>query len=157
MHLPVKGLIDNRCHALEAVPERRAIHTLNAYFFLQKIQSECKYLRIECYFRALMEYKRPDGGLKMPWSASRGNAFALGARGAVFVPSSGKDFYVWYSVVLLLLWFYLLVQNTLFVTKVWNSFCNIMSFSILNISQTYWLVIEVSRYRPNIFKAVLCL
>jgi len=27
-----KGLIDNRCHALEAVPERRAIHKLNAYF-----------------------------------------------------------------------------------------------------------------------------
>jgi len=34
--LPVKGLIDNRCHALEAVPERRAIHKLNANIFLQK-------------------------------------------------------------------------------------------------------------------------
>jgi len=42
--LPVKGLIDNRCHALEAVPERRAIHKLNANFFLQKIKSECKYI-----------------------------------------------------------------------------------------------------------------
>jgi len=31
--LPVKGLIDNRCHALEAVPERHAIHKLKAYFF----------------------------------------------------------------------------------------------------------------------------
>jgi len=30
--LPVKGLIDNNCHALEAVPERRAIHKLNAFF-----------------------------------------------------------------------------------------------------------------------------
>jgi len=39
-HLPVKGLIDNSCHALEAVPERRAIHKLNACFFLQKIKSE---------------------------------------------------------------------------------------------------------------------
>jgi len=29
--LPVKG-IDNRCHALEAAPERRAIHKLNAIF-----------------------------------------------------------------------------------------------------------------------------
>jgi len=38
-----KGLIDNRCHSLEAVPERRAIRKLNAYFFLQKIKSECKY------------------------------------------------------------------------------------------------------------------
>jgi len=30
--LPVKGLVDNRCHSLEAVPERRAIHKLNAIF-----------------------------------------------------------------------------------------------------------------------------
>ena len=67
--LPFKGLIDNRCHALEAVPEPRAIHKLNANFFLHKIKSECKYLRIDCYFRAHMEYKRPDGGLKIPWSA----------------------------------------------------------------------------------------
>jgi len=44
--LPVKGLIDNRCHALEEVPERRAIHTLNAIFFLQKIKSECKYIKM---------------------------------------------------------------------------------------------------------------
>jgi len=42
--LPVKGLIGNRYHALEAVPKRRAIHKLNAYFFLQKIKSECKYI-----------------------------------------------------------------------------------------------------------------
>jgi len=44
--LPVEGLIDNRCHALEAVPERHAIHKLNANFFLQKIKSECKYISI---------------------------------------------------------------------------------------------------------------
>ena len=31
--LPIKGLIDNRCNALEAVPERRAQHVLNAHFF----------------------------------------------------------------------------------------------------------------------------
>ena len=47
--LPVKGLIDNWCHALEAVPERRAIHKLNAIFFLQKIKSECKYYRLITY------------------------------------------------------------------------------------------------------------
>jgi len=41
--MPVKGLIDNRWHSLEAVSERRAIQKLNAYFFLQKIKSECKY------------------------------------------------------------------------------------------------------------------
>jgi len=27
------------------------------------------YLRIDCYFRAHMEYKRPDWGFKIPWSA----------------------------------------------------------------------------------------
>jgi len=42
-HLSVKGLTDIKCHALEAVPELRAIHKLNAYFILQKIKSECKY------------------------------------------------------------------------------------------------------------------
>jgi len=47
-HLQVKGLIDNICHALEEVPERRAIHKLNAYFFLQKIKSECKYRDNTC-------------------------------------------------------------------------------------------------------------
>jgi len=26
-------------------------------------------LRIDCYFRAHMEYKRPDGGLKIPGTA----------------------------------------------------------------------------------------
>jgi len=41
--LPVKGLIDNRCHTLEAVPEHHAIHKLNAYSYQQKIKSECKY------------------------------------------------------------------------------------------------------------------
>jgi len=45
--LPVKRLIDNRCHSLEAVTEHRAIQKLNAYFFLQKIKSECKYNNIK--------------------------------------------------------------------------------------------------------------
>ena len=31
--LLIKRLIDNRCNAIEAVPERRAIHALNAHFF----------------------------------------------------------------------------------------------------------------------------
>ena len=56
--MPVKGLIDNSCHALEAVPERCAIHKLNAYFFLQKIMSECKYrdLHVLANFRFISEY-----------------------------------------------------------------------------------------------------
>ena len=37
-HLSVKGLIDNRCHAFEAVPERRAIHKLNDYFSYRKLR-----------------------------------------------------------------------------------------------------------------------
>jgi len=37
-HLPVKELIDTRCHALEAVPERRAIHKLNAFFSYRKLR-----------------------------------------------------------------------------------------------------------------------
>ena len=40
--LSIKGFID-RCNAFEAVPVRREIHKLNAYFILQKIKSECKY------------------------------------------------------------------------------------------------------------------
>jgi len=48
--LSLKGLIDNRCYALEAVLERRAIHKFNVYFFLQKIKSECKYNKLECRF-----------------------------------------------------------------------------------------------------------
>ena len=31
--LPIQGMIDNRCNALGAVPERRAILKINAYFF----------------------------------------------------------------------------------------------------------------------------
>jgi len=34
----IKGLIDNRCHALEAVPVRRAIHKLNAIFSFRKLR-----------------------------------------------------------------------------------------------------------------------
>ena len=36
--------------------------------------------------------------------------------------------------------------------KVCNSFCNGNSFSILNILQTLWPILRVSRYRPSIFK-----
>jgi len=39
--LPVKGLIDIRCNAFDAVPEHRPIHKLNAHLFLQKFNSEC--------------------------------------------------------------------------------------------------------------------
>jgi len=31
--------------------------------------SEAVFLRFESFFRAHMEYKRPDGGLKILWSA----------------------------------------------------------------------------------------
>ena len=48
--------------------------------------------------------------------------------------------------------FYSFVQNTLFVTLIWNSFCNVHSLSIINISQNLRPIIRVSRYRPSIFK-----
>jgi len=44
--LPVKGLIDNRCHALKAVPERRAIHKSNAYFSYRKLRVNVNINRI---------------------------------------------------------------------------------------------------------------
>jgi len=67
------------------------------------------------------------------------------------VPGSGKGFYVWFFV-LLLLCFNFFVQNTLFITKVCNSSYNINLFSILNILQDLWPIIRVLRYRPSIFK-----
>jgi len=42
---------------------------------------------------------------------------------------------------LLLLWFYFLSKNTLFVTQVCNFFCNVNLFSILNILQELWPII----------------
>jgi len=64
-HLPVKGLIDIRCHALEAAPKRPAIHKLNTSLFLQKIKSECKYLIINGNKQVLMIinelFERPVG------------------------------------------------------------------------------------------------
>jgi len=53
------------------------------------------------------------------------------------IPGSGKGFYVWIFV-LLLLCFY-----TLFIRKVCNSFYNINLFSILNILQYLWPIIRV--------------
>jgi len=68
------------------------------------------------------------------------------------IPGSGKDFYVWFFV-LLLLCFYFFVQNTLFIAKYRKSFYNVNLFSILNILQDLWPIIRVKRYRPSIFNA----
>ena len=70
----------------------------------------------------------------------------------VSIPGSGKGFYVWFIFVLLLLCFYFLSQNTLFITKICNSFHNINLFSILNILQDVWPIIGVLIYRSSIFK-----
>ena len=59
------------------------------------------------------------------------------------IPGSGKGFYVWFFVLLLLLCFYFLSKITLFVTKVCNSFYNVKLFSILNIFQDLWPIIRV--------------
>jgi len=58
------------------------------------------------------------------------------------IPGSGKGFYVWFFV-LLLLCFYFLSKNTIFVTKVCNSLYNVNLFSILNILEDLWLIIRV--------------
>jgi len=58
------------------------------------------------------------------------------------IPGSGKGFYVWFFV-LLLLCFYLLSINTLFIRKVCNSFYNVDLFSILHILQYLWPIIRV--------------
>jgi len=50
------------------------------------------------------------------------------------IPGSGKSFYVWLFV-LLLLWFSFLSKNTLFVTTFCNFFCNVNFF--------IWLIIRV--------------
>ena len=69
------------------------------------------------------------------------------------IPGSGKGFYVWFFV-LLLFCFYFFVKNTLFVTKVCNSFYNVNLFSILYILQDLWPIIRVKRYRPSIFNNI---
>ena len=70
------------------------------------------------------------------------------------IPGSGKGFYVWIFV-LLLLCFYFFCQNTSFVTKVCNSCYNVNLFSILNMLQDLWPAIRVYRYRPSIFKILI--
>jgi len=47
--------------------------------------------------------------------------------------------------------FTFLSKNTLFITKVCNSFYKINLFSILNILQDLWPIIRVLRYRPSNF------
>jgi len=69
------------------------------------------------------------------------------------IPISGRGFYVRFFV-LLLLCFYFLSKNTLFVTKVCKFFFNVILFSILNILQDLWPIIRVLRYIRSIFKIV---
>ena len=72
------------------------------------------------------------------------------------IPGSGKGFYVWFFV-LLLLCFYFWSKNTLFIAKCCNSFYNVSLFSILNVLQDLWPIIRVKRYRPSIFKPLFCI
>ena len=51
------------------------------------------------------------------------------------IPVSGKGFYVSFFALLLLCFYFVVVKNTLFVTKVRNSFYNVNLFSILYILQ----------------------
>ena len=51
------------------------------------------------------------------------------------IPVSGKGFYVSFFALLLLCFYFIFFKNTLFVTKVCNSFYNVNLFSMLNILQ----------------------
>jgi len=59
------------------------------------------------------------------------------------IPGSGKGFYVSFFALLLLCFYFFFVKNTLFVTKVCNSFYSVNLFSILNILQDLWPIIRV--------------
>ena len=80
-----------------------------------------------------------------------GNASVLGARSPGFKPMLRQGFLCLNLCFVVVLLF---VQNTLFVTKVCNSFCNVNLFSILNILQDLWPIVRVSRYRPSIFNGL---
>ena len=51
------------------------------------------------------------------------------------IPRSGKGFYVSFFCFVVVVYFLFCQKNTLFVTKVCNSFYNVNLFSILNILQ----------------------
>jgi len=53
---------------------------------------------------------------------------------------------------LLLLWFYSLVQNTLYVMQFCNSIRSDDRFSFFELTAIFWPNINVLRYRPSIFK-----
>ena len=74
---------------------------------------------------------------------SRGNSSGCGARDPGFVV------WLWLSCCCV---FHFLSKKTLFVMKFCKSFCNVNSFSMLNILQYLWLIIRVSKYRPTVFK-----
>jgi len=70
------------------------------------------------------------------------------------IPSSGKGFYVWFFCFVVDVFLLVLSKNSLFVTKVCNSFYNLNLFIILKKLQDLWSIIRVWRYRPSIFNAV---
>ena len=64
-----------------------------------------------------------------------GNASAWGARGPGFNPQIGQGFFMFHFLLCCCCVFTFLSKNTLFVTKVCNSFYNVNLFGILNILQ----------------------
>ena len=60
------------------------------------------------------------------------------------IPGSGKDFYVCCFVLLLLCC--TLCSKHIICHELYNSFCSVNSFSILNILKIIWPIIRVSRY-----------
>ena len=58
------------------------------------------------------------------------------------IPGSGKGFYALFCCFIIVYW-YFWSQNTLFVTKKCNFFCNVYLFSVLNILQDLWPIMRV--------------
>ena len=68
-------------------------------------------------------------------------------------PAPARDFKFDFLFCFLLMWFYFLSKNTLFVVQFCNSFFNGYLFSLLNILQDFCSSIKVYRYRPSIFNS----
>jgi len=97
--------------------------------FLQKVKLPQQQNKKRKYKNPCQSLESSSGHLV---SQSGALHLALGAKIPGSIPGSGKGFYVWFFV-LLLLSFYFFVKNTLFVTKHCNFFYNFNLFCILKI------------------------
>ena len=72
-----------------------------------------------------------------------GSTSVLGARGPGFSSRLPQGFFCCFFCLIVVLFSLFLSKNTLFVTNVCNSFCNVNLFSILNILSDVWPILRV--------------